>query len=77
LVAKYLSKLLDSCTKIPFSFNGLLYKEIDGVWTGSPLGPTLADYIMTELENIVIQPLLASGTLKFYASYVDDTFVLS
>ena len=44
---------------------------------GSPLGPTLADIIMTELENIVIQPLLASGTLKFYARYVDDTLVLA
>jgi hypothetical protein len=43
----------------------------------SPLGPTLADIIMTELENIVIQPLLTSGTLKFYARYVDDTLVLS
>jgi hypothetical protein len=32
---------------------------------------------MTELENIVIQPLLTSGTLKFYARYVDDTLVLS
>ena len=43
----------------------------------SPLGPTLADIIMTELENIVIQPLLASGILKFYARYVDDTLVLA
>ena len=32
---------------------------------------------MTELENIVIQPLLASGILKFYARYVDDTLVLA
>ena len=39
---------------------------------GSQLGPTLADIIMTELENIVIKPILACGTLKFYARYVDD-----
>ena len=44
---------------------------------GSQLGPTLADIIMTELENIVIKPILACGTLKFYAQYVDDTLVLS
>jgi hypothetical protein len=40
---------------------------------GSQLGPTLADIIMTELENIVIKPILACETLKFYAQYVDDT----
>jgi protein involved in ribonucleotide reduction len=44
---------------------------------GSRLGPTLADIIMTELENIVIKPILASGNLKFYARYVDGTLVLS
>jgi hypothetical protein len=43
----------------------------------SQLGPTLADLIMNELENIVIKPILACGTLKFYAQYVDDTLVLS
>jgi hypothetical protein len=47
------------------------------VSTGNPLGPTLADIIMTELENIVIKPLLTSGTLKFFSRYVDDTLVLS
>ena len=30
--------LLDSCTKTPFSINGELYKQIDGVAMGSPLG---------------------------------------
>jgi hypothetical protein len=39
---------------------------------GSQLGLTLADIIMTELENIVIKPILACGTLKFYAGYGDD-----
>jgi hypothetical protein len=78
LKKRTLNKLLiDSCTKTPFSFNVLLYQQIDGVSTVNPLGPTLADIIMTELENIVIQPLLTSGTLKFYARYVDDTLVLS
>jgi hypothetical protein len=44
----------------------------------SPLGPTLADIIMTELENIVIiKPILASRTLQFYARYVDGKIVLA
>ena len=43
---------------------------------GSPLGPVLADIILTELEKIVITPLLDDGTLRFYSRYVDDTLVL-
>ena len=43
---------------------------------GSPLGPTLADIIMTTLEE-VIRPLICSGTIKFYARFVDDTHVLA
>jgi hypothetical protein len=35
--------LLDSCTKTPFSVNDQLYRQIDGISMGSPLGPTLAD----------------------------------
>ena len=55
------------------SLNGKLYKQIDGVSMGSPLGPTLANIIMTEFEDIIIKPLINSGTIKFYKRYVDDT----
>ena len=44
---------------------------------GSPLVPTLADIIMTTLEEEVIRPLISSGTIKFYARFVDDTLVLA
>ena len=39
---------------------------------GSPLGPTLADIIMTALEDAIIKPLINSGVLKFYSRFVDD-----
>jgi hypothetical protein len=39
--------LLDSCTKTPFSIYDQLYRQIDGISMGSPLGPTLADILMT------------------------------
>ena len=32
-----------ACTESLFIFNGSYYKQIDGVTTGSPLGPTLAN----------------------------------
>ena len=62
--------ILDSCTKTIFSSNVKLYKQIDGVSMGSPLGPTLANIIRTEFENIIIKPLINSGTIKFYKQYI-------
>ena len=45
---------------------------------GSPFGPTLANIIMTEFEDIIIKPLINSGTIKFYKRYVDDdTLILT
>ena len=44
---------------------------------GSPLGPTLANIIMTEFEDIIIKPLINSGTIKFYKRYVDNTLILT
>ena len=43
---------------------------------GSSLGPVLANIIMTELERVVVDRLIQSGCIKFYARYVDDTLLL-
>ena len=39
--------LLDACKKTAFSFNNIIYEQIDGVSMGSSLGPTLANIIIT------------------------------
>ena len=44
---------------------------------GSPLGPTLANIIMTEFETVIVKPLINSGKIVFYKRYVDDTLVLT
>ena len=44
---------------------------------GSPFLLTLADIIMTTLEEEVIRPLIFSDTMKFYARFVDDTLGLA
>ena len=44
---------------------------------GSPLGPTLLANIMTELETVIVKPLINSGKIVFYKRYVDDTLVLA
>ena len=68
--------ILDTCRKTVFSFNNVLYKQIEGVSMGACLGPLLANVIMTEFENVIIKPLLRNKTLGFYKRYVDDTLVL-
>merc|ERR1711928_125818 len=40
------------------------------------MGPVLANIIMTELERVVVDRLIQSGCIKFYARYVDDTLLL-
>ena len=31
---------------------------------------------MTELEDVIIKPLIADGTIKFYSRFVDDTLLI-
>ena len=72
-----LKKLLrDACTKTPFSINGELYRQIEGISMGSPLSPTLANIIMTALEDEIVRDLIDQNVIKFYTRYVDDTLVL-
>ena len=47
--------LIDSCTKTSSIFNNKIYEQKDGVSMGSPLGPVLANIIMTKLEGKVIK----------------------
>ena len=66
-------RLLEIATGGMFLFDGKLYKTIDGVTMGSPLGPTLANFILAHFENKLLQntsiPLPA-----LYLRYVDDIF---
>jgi hypothetical protein len=67
----------DTCLKTPFLSNGKLFHQVDGVSMGSSLGPVLANIIMTELEKRVVDNLVQSGLVCFYARYVDDTLLLA
>ena len=71
-----MKKLLNnSCPKNAFSFNNAIYGQIDGVSTGSCLGPVLPNIIMTELETVIVDKLFAANLL-FHMRYVDDTLAL-
>ena len=67
--------LLQLCTKeLHFSFNGKMYKQVDGVVMGNPLGPVIANIFMVELENNTVPAL--SDMLTTWYRYVDDTIAL-
>ena len=46
-----LKKMMKLCTEGMFLYNGKLYKQVDGVAMGSPLGPTLANQYMGTIEK--------------------------
>ena len=67
-----MKRLLELCTKeLHFSFNGKMYKQIDGVVMGNPLGPVIANIFMVEMENNKV-PMM-SNLLTMWYRYVDDT----
>ena len=70
-----LKQLLQLCTKeLPFkSPDGSLYKQVDGVAMGSPLGPCFSNFYMGNLENKIFE----NSNLKpnIYGRYVDDIFL--
>ena len=66
----------DTCSETAFMYDGVIYEQIDGVSMGASLGPVLANIIMTEMERVVVDKLIQTGKIKFYARYVDDTLLL-
>ena len=59
-----------------FIFNGLLYKEIDGVAMGSPLGPSLTNTFLSYHEKNWLNNFPQGFKPVFYRRYVDDIFIL-
>ena len=56
-------------------YNGHLYKQIDGVAMGSPLGPTIANFFLANLEMEMFKKTnLIKPTV--YLRYVDDVFAI-
>ena len=71
MTLKILLKL--SCSDILFSFNKNLFRQTDGAAMGCPLGPTLAEFAMHQVEMKMVEKRIKPET---YIRYVDDTFAL-
>ena len=72
-----LKQLLSWATKESyFIFNGLLYKQINGVAMGSPLGPSLANAFLSYHEKNWLNNCPQGFKPVFYRRYVDDIFIL-
>ena len=66
-----LKKLLLKCTRgVEFSFNNSMYRQVDGVAMGSPLGPIPANIFLGHCEPRIPE----EHWPEFYRRYVDDTF---
>ena len=57
-------------------FNGQLYKQVDEVAMGSPLGPTLANVFLVHFEKNWLQNCPSDFKPHSYRRYVNDIFVL-
>ena len=69
--------ILETCQKMALSFNNKLYEERDGVSMGGLLGPVLANIIMTECENVIVDKFMKEKVIMFYTRYVDDTLLIT
>ena len=58
---------------VEFSFNYQMYKQLDGVAMGNPLGPALANIFIGFHESRIFDNTAKPGV---YVRYVDDSFVI-
>ena len=74
---KYFKTLLElSVLNSFFMFNSKLYKQLEGLGMGLPLGPTFANIFMCFHETSWIHDCPDNFKPLFYRRYIDDTFVL-
>ena len=68
-------KLMFIATQRLFMHDNKLYKQVDGVTMGSPLGPTLANFFLGYIEEKIFannKKLLP----KLYLRYIDDVYAV-
>nr|VZI05592.1 unnamed protein product [Spirometra erinaceieuropaei] len=65
-------QLLKFCLKTYFTFDGTIYEQVKGTPMSSPISGLIAEAVLQRLESLVFR----HHRPKFWARYVDDTFVV-
>nr|VZI44485.1 unnamed protein product [Spirometra erinaceieuropaei] len=65
-------QLLKFCLKTHFTFDETIYKQVKGTQMGSPISGIRAEVVLQRLKSLVFR----HHRPKFWARYVDDTFVV-
>ncbi|BHF67461.1 hypothetical protein SprV_0301048700 [Sparganum proliferum] len=65
-------QLLKFCLRTYFTFDGTIYEQVKRTPMGSPISGFIAEAVLQRLESLVFQ----HHKRKFWARYVDDTFVV-
>ncbi|BHF84196.1 hypothetical protein SprV_0902734600 [Sparganum proliferum] len=68
----HLIQLMKFCLKTFFTFEGRVYEQTKGTPMGSPLSGFIAEAVLQKVETEVFETYRS----KFWARYVDDTFVI-
>ncbi|BHF61561.1 hypothetical protein SprV_0100453600 [Sparganum proliferum] len=55
-----------------FTFDGTIYEQVKGTPMGSPISGLIAEAVLKRVESLVLR----HHRPKFWARYVDDTFVV-
>nr|VZI12015.1 unnamed protein product [Spirometra erinaceieuropaei] len=66
------AQILQLCLRTYFTFNGTIYGQVKGTPMGSPISGFIAEAVLQRLDSLVFQ----HHRPKFWARYVDDTFVV-
>ncbi|BHF66543.1 hypothetical protein SprV_0200956400 [Sparganum proliferum] len=72
LVIAQILHLLRLCLRTYFTFDGTIYKQVKGTPMGSAISGFIAEAVLQRLDSLVSQ----HHKPKFWARYVDDTFVV-
>ncbi|BHF77555.1 hypothetical protein SprV_0602066200 [Sparganum proliferum] len=65
-------QLLQLCLRTYFTFDGTIYEQVKGTSMGSPISGSIVEAVLQWLASLVFQ----HHRPKFWARYVDDTFVV-
>ncbi|BHF77917.1 hypothetical protein SprV_0602102700 [Sparganum proliferum] len=68
----YVLLLLKFCLRTYFTFDRAIHEQVKGTSVGSPISGFIAEAVLQRLESLVFQ----HHKPKFWARYVDDTFVV-